>query len=170
MTREDGYNEEYSYDRMASLELGMQESRMYHTDLKLHPCVKYKTWMFSLLIGSGLIATSGFSLYLGNVFPSEMDYLRCAAGSVSIPSFGIFCSFVSSSTKTNIVIRNMGSTCGSSNNLKHVQFPAKTMKFFSIIEVVVGMSAVFGGVIGLHMEALLDSPFLYVSIFWVLAA
>ncbi|DBA13508.1 TPA: hypothetical protein GDO54_018446 [Pyxicephalus adspersus] len=120
MTREDGYNEEYSYDRMASLELGMQESRMYHTDLKLHPCVKYKTWMFSLLIGSGLIATSGFSLYLGNVFPSEMDYLRCAAG--------------------------------------------------SIIEVVVGMSAVFGGVIGLHMEALLDSPFLYVSIFWVLAA
>lgn len=27
--------------------------------------------------------TSGFSLYLGNVFPLEMDYLRCAAGSVS---------------------------------------------------------------------------------------
>lgn len=32
---------------------------------------------------SCLLVTSGFSLYLGNVFPSEMDYLRCAAGSVS---------------------------------------------------------------------------------------
>lgn len=31
-----------------------------------------------------ILVTSGFSLYLGNVFPSEMDYLRCAAGSVSI--------------------------------------------------------------------------------------
>lgn len=32
---------------------------------------------------SCLLVTLGFSLYLGNVFPSEMDYLRCAAGSVS---------------------------------------------------------------------------------------
>lgn len=30
-----------------------------------------------------LLVTSGCSLYLGNVFPSEMDYLRCAAGAVS---------------------------------------------------------------------------------------
>lgn len=30
-----------------------------------------------------LLVTSGCSLYLGNVFPSEMDYLRCAAGTVS---------------------------------------------------------------------------------------
>lgn len=30
-----------------------------------------------------LLITSGFSLYLGNVFPVAMDYLRCAAGSVS---------------------------------------------------------------------------------------
>lgn len=38
---------------------------------------------------SCLLVTSGFSLYLGNVFPSEMDYLRCAAGSVSsIPLSG----------------------------------------------------------------------------------
>ncbi|KAJ8791837.1 hypothetical protein J1605_020559 [Eschrichtius robustus] len=34
---------------------------------------------------SCLLVTSGFSLYLGNVFPLEMDYLRCAAGSC-IPS------------------------------------------------------------------------------------
>lgn len=30
-----------------------------------------------------LLITSGFSLYLGNLFPVAMDYLRCAAGSVS---------------------------------------------------------------------------------------
>lgn len=35
------------------------------------------------VLQSCLLVTSGFSLYLGNVFPSEMDYLRCAAGSVS---------------------------------------------------------------------------------------
>lgn len=34
-----------------------------------------------------LLITSGFSLYLGNIFPSEMDYLRCAAGSVSILNY-----------------------------------------------------------------------------------
>ncbi|XP_075064998.1 membrane protein MLC1 isoform X2 [Mixophyes fleayi] len=89
MTREEAYSEEYSCDRMAPLELGVPESRKYYADLKSyddrHPCVKYKTSVISLLIGSCLLATSGFSLYLGNIFPSEMDYLRCAAGSC-IPS------------------------------------------------------------------------------------
>lgn len=42
----------------------------------LHVCVR-RCPQGSLLI------TSGFSLYLGNVFPVAMDYLRCAAGSVS---------------------------------------------------------------------------------------
>lgn len=31
-----------------------------------------------------LLITAGFSLYLGNVFPDAMDYLRCAAGAVSV--------------------------------------------------------------------------------------
>lgn len=31
-----------------------------------------------------LLITAGFSLYLGNVFPDAMDYLRCAAGVVSV--------------------------------------------------------------------------------------
>lgn len=52
------------------------------------------------VLQSCLLVTSGFSLYLGNVFPSEMDYLRCAAGSVSIaprshlsiPRFEVVCS------------------------------------------------------------------------------
>lgn len=55
MTKEERYNEEYGYDRMATLELGMQEGRKYNAALQssdgIHPCVKYKTWMFSLLIG-----------------------------------------------------------------------------------------------------------------------
>ncbi|XP_037701819.1 membrane protein MLC1 [Choloepus didactylus] len=52
---------------------------------RLPRCFRYKAWASSVLTGSCLLVTSGFSLYLGNVFPSEMDYLRCAAGSC-IPS------------------------------------------------------------------------------------
>ncbi|XP_019364859.1 PREDICTED: membrane protein MLC1 isoform X2 [Gavialis gangeticus] len=94
MTRDEGYREEFSYDRMPTSERGKQENGNYVPDIKssdlqlskrLHPCFSYKTWIFSLLMGTCLFLTSGFSLYLGNVFPSEMDYLRSAAGSC-IPS------------------------------------------------------------------------------------
>ncbi|KAG8577390.1 hypothetical protein GDO81_010158 [Engystomops pustulosus] len=51
-----------------------------------------------------------------------------------------------------------------------VHFAVLKNKDSAIIEVVVGISAVFGGVIALHIEALMYSPYLYVSIFWVLAA
>ncbi|XP_068132446.1 membrane protein MLC1 isoform X4 [Hyperolius riggenbachi] len=104
MSKEDVYNEEYSYDRMASFELGVEDSRKYQENLKspdgMHPCVKYKTWIFSLLIGSCLLAISVFSLYLGNVYPSEMDYLRCAAGSC-IPSAIV--NFAVLKTKDNVI-------------------------------------------------------------------
>ncbi|KAL6037401.1 hypothetical protein STEG23_003589 [Scotinomys teguina] len=87
------------YDRMPTLErgrpdTGRQDAGSYTPDSKpkdlrlskrLPPCFSYKTWVFSVLMGSCLLVTSGFSLYLGNMFPSEMDYLRCAAGSC-IPS------------------------------------------------------------------------------------
>ncbi|XP_008832948.1 membrane protein MLC1 isoform X3 [Nannospalax galili] len=99
MTREGQFREELGYDRMPTLERGRQDSGRQDTgsytpdskskDLQLSkrlpPCFSYKTWVFSVLMGSCLLVTSGFSLYLGNVFPSEMDYLRCAAGSC-IPS------------------------------------------------------------------------------------
>ncbi|XP_069621052.1 membrane protein MLC1 isoform X4 [Ranitomeya imitator] len=234
MTKEERYNEEFGYDRMATLELGMQEGRLYHADLQssdgIHPCVKYKTWMFSLLIGSCLLAISGFSLYLGNIFPSEMDYLRCAAGSclpsavvhfavlknkenaishyqiVFVSTFSITttcliwfgCKLAINPTAININFNvillilmeifmattvivsarsrvdccsvKSGTACGSSSNLRSVQFPAQTIKSYSIVEVVIGISAVFGGVIALHIDALIYSPYLYVSIFWVLAA
>ncbi|XP_004380078.1 membrane protein MLC1 [Trichechus manatus latirostris] len=94
MTREEPYHEEFSYDRMPTLERGRPDSPSYGADAKpndlrltkrLPPCFSYKTRIFSVLVGSCLLVTSGFSLYLGNVFPSEMDYLCCAAGSC-IPS------------------------------------------------------------------------------------
>ncbi|XP_075408760.1 membrane protein MLC1 isoform X2 [Tenrec ecaudatus] len=89
MTREEPYQEEFSYDRVPALERSRPDTPGYGPEAqtndlqfskRLPPCLSYKTWVFSMLMGSCLLGTSGFSLYLGNVFPSEMDYLRCAAG------------------------------------------------------------------------------------------
>lgn len=50
----------------------------------VYDCVYIPAWLCSCVGAQGsLLITSGFSLYLGNVFPVAMDYLRCAAGSVS---------------------------------------------------------------------------------------
>ncbi|XP_036167294.1 membrane protein MLC1 isoform X4 [Myotis myotis] len=89
MTREESCREELGYDRTATLERGRPDAEGYADtkagDLplssRLPTCFSHKTWVFSVLMGSCLLVTSGCSLYLGNVFPSEMDYLRCAAGS-----------------------------------------------------------------------------------------
>ncbi|KAM9684862.1 membrane protein MLC1 isoform 1-T1 [Dama dama] len=94
MAREEQCREGLAYDRMPPLERGRPDATGYAPDTKpgdlqlssrLPPCFSRKTWVFSVLVGSCLLVTSGFSLYLGNVFPLEMDYLRCAAGSC-IPS------------------------------------------------------------------------------------
>lgn len=78
----------------------------------LHPCFSYRIWLYSVVIGvrqiftpvakrlntlfflnssvsnpqSSLLIAAAFSLYMGNVFPAAMDYLRCIAGSVSVSS------------------------------------------------------------------------------------
>uniref|UniRef100_A0AAA9TA82 Modulator of VRAC current 1 n=1 Tax=Bos taurus TaxID=9913 RepID=A0AAA9TA82_BOVIN len=94
MAREEQCREGLAYDRMPPLERGRPDAAGYALDTKpgdlqlssrLPPCFSRKTWVFSVLMGGCLLVTSGFSLYLGNVFPLEMDYLRCAAGSC-IPS------------------------------------------------------------------------------------
>ncbi|XP_007519442.2 membrane protein MLC1 isoform X2 [Erinaceus europaeus] len=94
MTREEQGREELGYERTSTLERGRQDTGSYAPDTKpndlqlssrLPHCFSPRTWVLSVLMGSCLLVTSGFSLYLGNVFPSEMDYLRCAAGSC-IPS------------------------------------------------------------------------------------
>ncbi|NXS70656.1 MLC1 protein, partial [Pandion haliaetus] len=239
MTREEGYREEFSYDRMPTLERGKQENGNYIPDIKssdlqlskrLHPCFSYRTWIFSLLMGTCLLITSGFSLYLGNIFPSEMDYLRCAAGScipsavVSfaiarnkinvIPNFQILfvstfavtttcliwfgCKLVLNPSAINInfnlillilleifmattVIisaRSAEDCCMRTNNTAHnstivlsnVSFPTRILKSYSVIEVIIGISSVFGGIIALNMDVLASGPYLSVTFFWILVA
>ncbi|XP_003783141.1 membrane protein MLC1 [Otolemur garnettii] len=109
MTREEPFREELAYDRMPTLERGRPHPTGYSTNSEPHdlqlpkrvpPCPSDKAGVFSVLMGSCLLVTSGFSLYLGNVFPSEMDYLRCAAGSC-IPSALV--SFAASRRKVNAI-------------------------------------------------------------------
>ncbi|XP_063251006.1 membrane protein MLC1 isoform X4 [Prinia subflava] len=205
MTREEGYREEFSYDRMPTLERGKQENGNYIPDIKssdlqlskrLHPCFSYKTWIFSLLMGTCLLITSGFSLYLGNIFPSEMDYLRCAAGSC-IPSAVV--SFAIARNKINVInfnlillilleifmattviisARSTEDCCTRKKNtaydsaivLSNVSFPARILKSYSVIEVIIGISSVFGGIIALNMDVLVSGPYLSVTFFWILVA
>ncbi|XP_002723271.1 membrane protein MLC1 isoform X1 [Oryctolagus cuniculus] len=109
MTREEPFREDLGYDRMPTLERGRPDPGSYGPDTKpgdlqlsrrLPSCFSYKTRVFSVLMGSCLLVTSGCSLYLGSVFPSEMDYLRCAAGSC-IPSAIV--SFVASRRDINAI-------------------------------------------------------------------
>ncbi|XP_074024802.1 membrane protein MLC1 isoform X4 [Numenius arquata] len=205
MTREEGYREEFSYDRMPTLERGKQENGNYIPDIKssdlqlskrLHPCFSYRTWIFSLLMGTCLLITSGFSLYLGNIFPSEMDYLRCAAGSC-IPSAVV--SFAIARNKINVInfnlillilleifmattviisARSTEDCCTRKKNtaydstivLSNVSFPTRILKSYSVIEVIIGISSVFGGIIALNMDVLVSGPYLSVTFFWILVA
>ncbi|XP_054078680.1 membrane protein MLC1 isoform X4 [Rissa tridactyla] len=205
MTREEGYREEFSYDRMPTLERGKQENGNYIPDIKssdlhlskrLHPCFSYRTWIFSLLMGTCLLITSGFSLYLGNIFPSEMDYLRCAAGSC-IPSAVV--SFAIARNKINVInfnlillilleifmattviisARSTEECCTRKKNtaydstivLSNVSFPTRILKSYSVIEVIIGISSVFGGIIALNMDVLVSGPYLSVTFFWILVA
>ncbi|XP_062860831.1 membrane protein MLC1 isoform X3 [Trichomycterus rosablanca] len=52
----------------------------------------------------------------------------------------------------------------------HAVFPSRLLKAYSVIEVIVGISAVFGGIIALNMDALLPGPYLSVTFFWILIA
>uniref|UniRef100_A0A8D0L0E8 Modulator of VRAC current 1 n=1 Tax=Strix occidentalis caurina TaxID=311401 RepID=A0A8D0L0E8_STROC len=215
MTREEGYREEFSYDRMPTLERGKQENGNYIPDIKssdlqlskrLHPCFSYRTWIFSLLMGTCLLITSGFSLYLGNIFPSEMDYLRCAAGSC-IPSAVV--SFAIARNKINVIPNfqilfvstfAVTTTCLIWFGCKLVLNPSAININFNLIllilleifmattviisarstedcctrnkvvEVIIGISSVFGGIIALNMDVLVSGPYLSVTFFWILVA
>ncbi|KAL3061871.1 hypothetical protein OYC64_009910 [Pagothenia borchgrevinki] len=194
-----------------------------------HPCFSYRAWLYSVLLGGSLLITSGFSLYMGNVFPVAMDYLRCAAGSgipAAIASFAIAknrhvavsdfqvvyvstfavtttclvwfgCKLVLNPSAVNInfnlilmillevlmastVILSARSAedCCCHRKVTYdrsvVQppavFPTRILKAYSVIEVIVGISAVFGGIIALNMDALLPGPYLSVTFFWILVA
>lgn len=81
MTREEGYREEFSYDRMPTLERGKQENGNYIPDIKssdlqlskrLHPCFSYKTWIFSLLMGVSTLNHSKFQNTGEALVPSNL--------------------------------------------------------------------------------------------------
>ncbi|XP_049986698.1 membrane protein MLC1 isoform X3 [Alexandromys fortis] len=210
MTREGQFREELGYDRMPTLERGRQDTGRQDTgsyapdskpkDLQLSkrlpPCLSYKTWVFSVLMGSCLLVTSGFSLYLGNVFPSEMDYLRCAAGSCipsAIVSFAVGRRNVSAINFNLILLlllellmaatviisarsseesckKKKGSISDGANILDEVAFPARVLKSYSVVEVIAGVSAVLGGVIALNVDEAVSGPHLSVTFFWILVA
>ncbi|XP_064141276.1 membrane protein MLC1 isoform X4 [Loxodonta africana] len=202
MTREEPYHQEFSYDRMPTLERGRPDAPSYSPDAKptdlqlskrLPPCFSYKTWIFSVLMGSFLLVTSGFSLYLGNVFPSEMDYLRCAAGSC-IPSAIV--SFAASRRNVNVINFNLilllllevlmaavviiaarsseeasrKRKAEKTTILDEATFPARVLKSYSVIEIIAGISAVLGGVIALNVDVTVSGPHLSVTFFWILVA
>ncbi|XP_061630401.1 membrane protein MLC1 isoform X1 [Phyllopteryx taeniolatus] len=245
--------EEFTYSPMSTLErgtLGRRGSRgadrgerdsytvdVRASDLQLaqpeppkHPCFNYRAWLYSVLIGGSLLITSGFSLYLGNLFPVAMDYLRCAAGAglpAAIASFAIAknrhvavsdfqvvyvstfavtttclvwfgCKLVLNPSAVNInfnlilmillevlmattviLSARSGEDCCCHRRTDTSQrplattpavFPARLLKAYSVIEVIVGISAVFGGIIALNMDALLPGPYLSVTFFWILVA
>uniref|UniRef100_I3JW78 Modulator of VRAC current 1 n=1 Tax=Oreochromis niloticus TaxID=8128 RepID=I3JW78_ORENI len=242
--------EEFTYTHMPTLERGngtlgrrgerdRSERDSYTVDVRAsdlqlaqpeplkHPCFSYRAWLYSVLIGGSLLITSGFSLYLGNVFPVAMDYLRCAAGSgipAAIASFAIAknrhvavsdfqvvyvstfavtttclvwfgCKLVLNPSAVNINFNLilmillevlMASTVILSARsaedccchrkvcepviIKPAVFPTRLLKAYSVIEVIVGISAVFGGIIALNMDALLPGPYLSVTFFWILVA
>nr|KAF6270585.1 modulator of VRAC current 1 [Pipistrellus kuhlii] len=180
MPREESCREELGYDRVATLERGRPDAEGY-TDPKagdlqlssrLPPCFSHKTWVFSVLMGGCLLVTSGCSLYLGNVFPSEMDYLRCAAGAC-IPAAVVS---LSVSRRNAAVIPNfqllfvstfaITTTCLIWFGCKLVLNPSA----IDVIEVVAGVSAVLGGVITLNVHEAAVSPHLAVTFFWILVA
>ncbi|XP_077452828.1 membrane protein MLC1 [Stigmatopora argus] len=195
-----------------------------------HPCFSCRAWIYSVLIGGSLLVTSGFSLYLGNLFPVAMDYLRCAGGSgvpAAIASFAIAknrhvavsdfqvvyvstfavtttclvwfgCKLLVNPSAVNInfnllllillevltattviLSARSGEACCCPRKVDSRRrpsltsppvFPARLLKAYSVIEVIVGISAVFGGIIALNMDALLPGPYLSVTFFWILVA
>ncbi|XP_057204650.1 membrane protein MLC1 isoform X2 [Triplophysa rosa] len=177
----------------------------------------------------GLLIAAVFSLYMGNVFPTAMDYLRCAAGSsvpaavvsfaiaknrqvavsdfqmVYVSSFAVTttclvwfgCKLAISPSAINInfnllllivlevltastVIlsaRSAEDCCSHSKPVYNgpvvvtpATFPTRLLKAYSVIEVIVGISTVFGGIIALNLGTLLPEPYLSVTFFWILVA
>ncbi|XP_017523321.1 membrane protein MLC1 isoform X4 [Manis javanica] len=193
MTREELCREELGRPGAGSAAPeGMPGDLQLSTRLPL--CFSHKTWVFSVLMGSCLLVTSGFSLYLGNVFPSEMDYLRCAAGSCipsAVASFAI--SRRTTEINFNLVLllllellmaatviisarsgeascKQKGLISESSNILYEVRFPARVLKSYSAIEVTAGVSAVLGGAIALSLDDAASRPYFSVTFFWILVA
>ncbi|RMC10245.1 hypothetical protein DUI87_13047 [Hirundo rustica rustica] len=65
---------------------------------------------------------------------------------------------------------NVNTAYDSAIVLSNVSFPARILKSYSVIEVIIGISSVFGGIIALNMDVLVSGPYLSVTFFWILVA
>ncbi|KAJ7397840.1 hypothetical protein BTVI_131337 [Pitangus sulphuratus] len=65
---------------------------------------------------------------------------------------------------------NVNTAYDSAIVLSNVSFPARVLKSYSVIEVIIGISSVFGGIIALNMDVLVSGPYLSVTFFWILVA
>uniref|UniRef100_A0A8D0BWT1 Modulator of VRAC current 1 n=1 Tax=Salvator merianae TaxID=96440 RepID=A0A8D0BWT1_SALMN len=209
MTKEESYREEFSYDRMQTLERVKQENGSYIPDIKssdlqlskrFHPCFTYRTWIYSLLMGCIPSAAVSFAIARNkiNVIPNfQILFVSTfAITTTCLVWFG--CKLVLNPTAVNInfnlillilleifmattVIisaRSNEECCSrkktamydSASTLNNVSFPTRMLKSYSVIEVIIGISAVFGGVIALNMDVLVSGPYLSVTFFWILVA
>ncbi|XP_052646546.1 membrane protein MLC1 isoform X3 [Harpia harpyja] len=209
MTREEGYREEFSYDRMPTLERGKQENGNYIPDIKssdlqlskrLHPCFSYRTWIFSLLMGCIPSAVVSFAIARNkiNVIPNFQILFVSTFAVTTTCLIWFGCKLVLNPSAINInfnlillilleifmattVIISARSTeecCMRKKNTAHdstvvlsnVSFPTRILKSYSVIEVIIGISSVFGGIIALNMDVLVSGPYLSVTFFWILVA
>ncbi|KAG8142810.1 hypothetical protein E2320_006009, partial [Naja naja] len=217
MTKEDSYREEFSYDRMPTLERGIQQNASYVPDIKssnlqlsrtIHPCFFYKTWIYSLLMGCIPSAAVAFAIARNkaNVIP-DFQFLFVSTFAITTTCLVWFgCKLVLTPTAINInfnlillillevfmattVIisaRSNEECCrkkrvrltftmytviyDTTSTLNNVNFPVRILKSYSVVEVIVGISAVFGGIIALNMDVLISGPYLSVTFFWILVA
>ncbi|XP_044533661.1 membrane protein MLC1 isoform X3 [Gracilinanus agilis] len=209
MTREDPYREEFSYDRMPTLERGRQEAVHYAPDIKssdlqlskrFHPCFSYRTWIFSLLMGCIPSAIVSFAIARNkvNVIPNFqilfvstfaitttcLVWFGCKLvlnpSAININFNLILLILLEMLMATTVIIsaRSNEECCkgkkdaiyDSTNILNTVTFPTRVLKSYSVIEIIVGISAVFGGIIALNMDVLVSGPYLSVTFFWILVA
>ncbi|POI29098.1 hypothetical protein CIB84_007152, partial [Bambusicola thoracicus] len=181
MTREEGYREEFSYDRMPTLERGKQENGNYIPDIKssdlqlskrLHPCFIYRTWIFSLLMGVSTLL---------RCIPSAVVSFAIARNKINVINFNLILLIlleifmattviISARSTEDCCMRKKNTTYDSTVVLSNVSFPARILKSYSVIEVIIGISSVFGGIIALNMDVLVSGPYLSVTFFWILVA
>ncbi|XP_049986689.1 membrane protein MLC1 isoform X2 [Alexandromys fortis] len=214
MTREGQFREELGYDRMPTLERGRQDTGRQDTgsyapdskpkDLQLSkrlpPCLSYKTWVFSVLMGCIPSAIVSFAVGRRNVSAiPNFQILFVSTFAVTTTCLIWFgCKLILNPSAINInfnlilllllellmaatVIisarsseesckKKKGSISDGANILDEVAFPARVLKSYSVVEVIAGVSAVLGGVIALNVDEAVSGPHLSVTFFWILVA
>ncbi|XP_064417107.1 membrane protein MLC1 isoform X4 [Latimeria chalumnae] len=208
MTKEESYTEEFSYDRIPTLERRRHENGNYTVEVKsnnlqlsekFHPCFNYRAWVITLLIGCVPAAVVCFAIAKSRINAmSNFQVLFVSTFAVTTTCLVWFgCKLVLNPTAINInfnlillilleilmasiviisarasedCCKKKGATYSVSTFLSTVPFPTRILKSYSVIEVIIGISAVFGGIIALNMDTLVPGPYLSVTFFWILVA